>query len=235
MDLVELVPRLHLLRFPVGHAYLWQDPDGLTLIDCGVPGSAPAIADGIRAVGRSPTEVRHLVLTHFHEDHVGSAAEIVTWGDVTVYAHRADAPFIRGLEPGPEANLLDWEKPYWDAAQANMTRVKPEPVRVDRELDHGDTLDFAGGALALSVPGHTPGSVAIYLPERRVLFTGDTVANSEEHGVILGVFNVDTELAVASLRRQAALDTEIACFGHGEPLVGNAGASLRAAAAKYPA
>jgi glyoxylase-like metal-dependent hydrolase (beta-lactamase superfamily II) len=98
MDVVELSPSLHFLRFPVGHAYLWADPDGLTLIDTSLPGSGPAIADAIRGLGRQPAEVRRLVLTHAHQDHVGAAAEVAAWGDVTVLAHRADAPVIRGEE-----------------------------------------------------------------------------------------------------------------------------------------
>jgi len=47
MDIIQLMPRLHFLRLPVGQAYLWNDPDGLTLIDAGLPGSAPLIADAI--------------------------------------------------------------------------------------------------------------------------------------------------------------------------------------------
>src|SRR3954447_2583388 len=96
MDIVELSPRLHFLRFPVGHAYLWRDDDGLTLIDSGLPGSAQAIEEAVRTLGHHPADVRRLVLTHFHEDHVGGAAEVASWGDVTVHAHRAEAPFIRG-------------------------------------------------------------------------------------------------------------------------------------------
>jgi hypothetical protein len=41
MDVIQTMPRLHFLRLPVGQAYLWTDPDGLTLIDAGLPGSAP--------------------------------------------------------------------------------------------------------------------------------------------------------------------------------------------------
>jgi glyoxylase-like metal-dependent hydrolase (beta-lactamase superfamily II) len=234
MDVVEVTARLHLLRFPVGNAYLWQDPDGLTLIDCGVPGSGPSIAAAIRELGHTPGDVRRLVLTHFHEDHVGSAAEIVTWGDVAVYAHRADAPFISGARPGPAPVLRDWEKPIWDAVHASMSDVRPVPVGVSRELEHGDTVEFGGGALALSVPGHTPGSVALYLPAARVLFTGDTIARGPDGTVMLGVFNVDTTEAVASLRRQAGLDAEIACFGHGEPVTSGAAAQLRAVAEAHP-
>ncbi len=68
MDVVDLIPRLHFIRLPIGHAYLWHDPDGLILIDTGLPGSGPLIAKAIRQTGHQPAELRRLVLTHFHAD-----------------------------------------------------------------------------------------------------------------------------------------------------------------------
>ncbi|GIH64618.1 MBL fold metallo-hydrolase [Microbispora siamensis] len=233
MDVVELLPSLYFLRFPVGHVYVWRDPDGLTLIDSGVPGSAPLIESAVRSLGHTPSDVRRLVLTHFHEDHTGSAADIVSWGDVTVYAHRDDAPFIRGEAAGPPPVLSDWERELWDRVHAGMPHVPAPPVRVDRELGDGDTLDFGGGARVLAVPGHTPGSLAVHLPGPGVLFTGDTIARAPDGQVILGVFNADPPAAVASFARQAALDVEIACFGHGEPVTEGASGLIRDAAARF--
>ena len=66
----------HQIRLPVGHTYLWHDPAGLTLIDAGLPGSAPTIAAAIRQAGYQRADLRRLVLTHFHPDHVGAAADI---------------------------------------------------------------------------------------------------------------------------------------------------------------
>ncbi|WP_067825143.1 hypothetical protein [Actinomadura kijaniata] len=60
MDAITLAPRLRHLRFPVGHAYLWESPDGLTLVDTGLPGSAPLVGDAIRALGRDPVELRRM-------------------------------------------------------------------------------------------------------------------------------------------------------------------------------
>jgi glyoxylase-like metal-dependent hydrolase (beta-lactamase superfamily II) len=234
VDVVALVPSLYFLRFPVGHAYLWRDSDGLTLIDTGVAGSAGLIADAIRMLGHHPTELRRLVLTHFHEDHVGGAAEIASWGDVVVYAHHADAPVIRGQAVGPRPNLTDAERTLFDQVRTQVPATPPAPVRVDHELHDGDVLDFAGGARAVAAPGHTPGSVALYLPTPRVLFTGDTVARGPDGQTILGVFNADPAQAADSLRRLSTLDIEIACFGHGEPLTRDAAADLRAAAARCP-
>ena len=232
MDVIELIPGLHFLRFPVGHAYLCQDPDGLTLIDTSAPGSAGQIATAVRALGHEQADLRRLLLTHFHPDHAGAAAEIAAWADIEVCAHRADAPFLRGDAPGPAPDLADWERPLLDQVSRQQPTALPEPVRIDRELGDGDALTFGGGAITVAVPGHTPGSVAFYLPGRRVLLAGDAAARSPAGRVMPGVFNTDRAGAAASFRRLADLDTDIACFGHGEPLTRDAAPQLRAAASQ---
>jgi glyoxylase-like metal-dependent hydrolase (beta-lactamase superfamily II) len=235
MDVIELLPRLYFIRLPVGHVYLWQDHDGLTLIDAGLPGSAPLLADAIRRAGHEPANVRNLVLTHFHADHTGAAADIAGWGDVRVLAHHADVPFIRAAEAGPAPDLADWERPVYQQVVGQLPAQQATPPRIDRELADGDELGFGDGAVAVAVPGHTPGSVAVYLPRHRVVFTGDAAARRQDGAVTCGVFNVDRAQAAASLRRLAALDTAVACFGHGEPLTRDAAAGFRAATRHVPA
>jgi hypothetical protein len=166
MDVVELIPRLRFLRFPVGHAYLWEDLDGLTLIDSGIPGSGPLIAEAIDGLGHAPADVRRLVLTHFHADHVGAAAEVVSWGGAEVFAHHADTPFIQGDAAGPPPDLADWERPLLEEAGTKMPASPPAPVHVDHELDDGDVLDFGSGARAVAVPGHTPAASPSTFPNR---------------------------------------------------------------------
>lgn len=229
MDRVELLTDLHLLKAEVGHAYLWRDPDGLTLIDTGLAGSQDDIAATIMELGARTSDLRRVVLTHFHEDHAGSAAAIAGWGEVSILAHWADAPIIRGEMPGPPPVLTDWERPIYDRVHSAGLPPAP-PVHVDRELNEGDVVEFGGGARIISIPGHTDGSIAIHLPEHGVLFTGDAVANVAGT-IMLGVFNLDRERAAASFRRLAALDADVACFGHGDPIVGGAAPALRAAAA----
>ena len=228
-DVVELVPGLYFLRFPVGHAYLCQDPDGLTLVNTSVPGSAARIATAVRNLGHDPADLRRLVLTHFHADHAGSAADIAAWGDVEVCAHHADAPFLRGEVPGPDPDLASWERPLFDLVSEQVPAAIT-PVRIDRALGDGDEIPFGGGAVSVAVPGHTPGSTAFYLPGPRVLLAGDAAARRPDGQVMPGVFNTDRAQAAASFRRLASLDPGIACFGHGEPVTQDAAAGLRAAA-----
>lgn len=235
MDVIQLMPRLHFIRLPVGHSYLWLDPDGLTLIDTGLPGSAPLIADAIRQTGHQPADLRRLVLTHFHADHIGSAADIAGWGQAEVFAHHADAPFIRAVAAGPAPDLTDREQPIYDQVMSQIPADPVIPPRIDREVADGDELGFGDGAVAVAVPGHTPGSIAVHLPQHQVLFTGDAAARRPDGTVTCGVFNVNPAQAAASLRRLASLHTTIACFGHGEPLTLDGASELQAAARRLPA
>jgi glyoxylase-like metal-dependent hydrolase (beta-lactamase superfamily II) len=218
MDLIELTPRLHMLRFAVGQAYVWRDGPGgreLTLVDSGPPGSGPAIAAAVQGLGT----VRRLVLTHFHDDHAGGAAEVGSWPGVTVLAHRADASIVRGDRPAPPPDLTPFERELHAQVAAGLTRAPA--ARVDVELSDGDVLEIGDGAHVVHAPGHTDGSIALHLPAERVLFTGDVIAEHEGR-LMVGPFNLDRDLAARSAQVLAALDVDTACFGHGTALVGDA-------------
>lgn len=226
---MKLSPNLHLLRVDGWQLYLWHDGDRLTLIDTGPPGSADAIADAIGGLGFAIDKLTRIVLTHFHVDHSGSAADLRAMSGAEVLAHTADVPFLLGQEP-PQPVLEDWERPIYEQVSAGGSGIAPpRPTPVDGELTGGEVLDFGGGARILSAPGHTDGSIAVHLPEHRVLFTGDTIANVNR--VMLGTFNLDKGKTIGSMRALADLDVDLACFGHGEPIVSGAGERLREAAA----
>ncbi|RFU88251.1 MBL fold metallo-hydrolase [Streptomyces triticagri] len=219
MDVIETLPSLRMLRFPVGTAYLWRDGEDLTLIDAGTADAAAEIESVLD--GR----LQRIVLTHWHEDHTGSAAELAARHGAEVVAHRLEAPVIRGEAAGAPPVLEEFEVPI----KESLPPLPPAPpCPVDREVEDGDVLAFGGGAVVVAVPGHTDGSIAVQLPGLGVLFTGDAVANVGR--TMLGVFNTDRARAVASLHRLAGLKVDTAAFGHGDPIVGDASAALRRAA-----
>ncbi|MEV0236563.1 MBL fold metallo-hydrolase [Nonomuraea sp. NPDC050786] len=228
MKTVEIRPDLWLLMLEFGQSYLWNDAGALTLVDTGIATSGEEIAAAIEGLGHRKSDVKRVVLTHFHEDHCGGAAEISGWGEVTVLAHRLDAAVIRGERPAPPPNFTEQERALHRSLGAHLLPAAPA-CRVDVELEDGDTIDFGGGAQVIHTPGHTDGSIALHLPRAGVLFTGDTVAHVNGQ-VMPGVFNLDTAQMLRSFRRLAGLDVSLACVGHGEPVT-DAHTALAAVAA----
>lgn len=233
MEPVSLTTDLWQLPFPVGHVYALRGPDGYTLVDTGLPGSAPAILHALATLGGAPEDLRQIVLTHSHIDHMGSAAVLVAATGARVLAGAADAPVIDGTSIEQPPCFSETERVLHERIMADVApngAREPQRLHVDRKLSGGDTLDGLNEpALVVHVPGHTEGSVALQLPGSNVLLTGDTIATVEGRA-ILGPFNVGPERAVASFHRLTALEPDVLCVGHGDPVVGGATALLRQAA-----
>lgn len=227
MTMTELRPDLRMvLDSGPGQAYLLRRGDGVVLVDTGIAGQGGAVEAALRDWGLDRSALSHVLLTHWHPDHAGSAAEIGAWPNVQVWAHRADAPVIRGDVNGEFPCLSHAEQGLY--AQISGTVPDAAPARVDRELDDADVLADLG-ATVLSVPGHTEGSIALHFEAAGVLFTGD-VATENSGYVILGPFDQDRAKARTSFRRFAAIEVDTVCFGHGTPLQGQDTLKLREAA-----
>ena len=81
-----------------------------------------------------------------------------------------------------------------------------------------------GGLQVINVPGHTPGSIALYQREMKIMFFSDVVRNKGNKGIVIGVpekFNYDTEQTLKDFKKLISYPIEIALFGHGEPLLKN--------------
>ncbi|MEX1254057.1 MAG: MBL fold metallo-hydrolase [Dehalococcoidia bacterium] len=227
---MEVVPGVHGVDFGAVWAYLYQERDRLTLIDAGLAGQSEAVLDAVESLGRKPGDLRQIVVTHYHADHFGAAAALVERTGAALLAHALDAPVVRGEVEEPLPALSDAERPYYEQAIAS-TPAAPR-CAVDRELQDGDEIDLDGGAKVVHVPGHTAGSIAVYVPKRRLLFSGDAAGRTPEGQLLHGVFNVDTAQARASFAKLAQLDIEVACFGHGPPLDKEASYTFRRLAEK---
>src|SRR5437899_5737731 len=109
MGVEHLSGGLYRLLLGPFQAYLWRDQDAVTLIDTGAAYAGAQVAAALDEIGLAPPDVNRVVLTHFHDDHTGAAAEIREWGQIEIVAHEADAPIISGAVPGPAPNLTDEE------------------------------------------------------------------------------------------------------------------------------
>ena len=206
-------------------AYLVLEKDRASMIDTGIGGNLQVVLDGMSAAKRGARDLRQIVATHCHQDDTGLLAELRRISGATVLAHTRDAAVIRGQAEVGAPQLTEPERQIFEQVTKGMPAA--EPVSVDRELEDGDVVEIGGEyARVVHLPGHTPGSIGVFMPRRRVLFTGDAVASLAGRPV-LGFFNVDPDVARRSFARLAELDFETACFGHGPPLLKDAALALR--------
>ena len=207
-----------MLRFEVVNAYAVRIDTGFTVIDTGPLGSEGAILAALTQLGE-PAQLRQIVLTHSHKDHTGSPRGLSTREPARWSASAGDAAVIASSHDEPEPVITDEERPFYERIAPTIPAAPPVPV--DRLLHEGDDLGWGYRTEVIDAPGHTPGSIAIHLAGERVLITGDNVASLNGRPV-LGPFNVARQEAIASFRRLAGLDIEVACFGHGDPIIADA-------------
>jgi glyoxylase-like metal-dependent hydrolase (beta-lactamase superfamily II) len=205
---MEVVPGVHAIG-AVGAKVLLFEEDRLTLVDAGGPGSAGRVLAYIAGLGRRPSEVDRIVLTHAHFDHTGSLAELQRATGASVCVHESEADWVAGqAEPPPLVT-----NPLVDSVLRPVVRT--EPVAVDRRLRDGDWLPFMGGAWVVHVPGHTRGSIALHIPSRRMLVVGDALqVRWGRLALPSKVFTEDMARARRSIQRLAELDVDVLVFSH---------------------
>jgi glyoxylase-like metal-dependent hydrolase (beta-lactamase superfamily II) len=180
-----------------GCVYL-LDLDELMLIDSGAGWSVDKIITNIGTMGSNPLNLRKIILTHCHIDHIGGAPEIKRRFECKIYIHSLDAP---SLENGDDVlTAASWYK----------TVFPPTPVDVKLNSQE-ETLEIGREKITcLHTPGHTPGSMSIYLDinEKRVLFAQDL------HGPLLAEFGSNLEDWDRSTQKLLDIDADILCEGH---------------------
>lgn len=236
MQSKELLPGLFALDSQKKvNLFLIVDEGSVTLVDTGFPGSAGDILNAVAACGRQPRVVNHILVTHCHNDHAGSLAELKAETGATCFMHAIDAELVRQgktMRPVSPAPTLIGHIFHWAFIKGKpLEQFDIPPVEVDRELVDGEELDVAGGMTAIHIPGHCAGQLAFVCQRHGgVLFAADAAANA--FGLGLSPVYEDLDEGRRSLEKLSSLDFEHACFGHGRAILGNACAKFRS---KWPA
>jgi glyoxylase-like metal-dependent hydrolase (beta-lactamase superfamily II) len=214
MEIIEGIHRVDEASANIAHAnvYLVVNGKELTVIDTGTSGNAQKTAAYIQKLGFQPTDVKTIILTHSHIDHMGSVKELKELTHAKLAVHIEDADYVSGKKPLP--------KPKNILFRAAASFIKPAFAEADVTLKDGDKIE---GLTVIHVPGHTPGSIALLDEEKKVLFAGDTIRyDGEKVSGAPEQLSIDPDKLKESIRKIAALNFDILLPGHGETLKPNA-------------
>ncbi|ABS54907.1 beta-lactamase domain protein [Methanoregula boonei 6A8] len=216
---MEIVPGIHQIDGVNGNCFIIVR-DELTLIDTGMPKNSTKIITYIQDVlKRKPTDIKTIVLTHFHIDHVGGASELKKLSGAKVAIHKKDADYVSGRKTPPvprgvKGMIVKVLIPLFFGSR---------PVEPDIYLNDGDTI---AGLTTLHTPGHTPGSICLFDPVSKILFAGDLL-RFDGTNIKMGPLNLDQGEEQKSINKIAAIDFDIMLSGHGIPLRPEASVKIR--------
>ena len=190
----------------------------------------------LAAMGRTIDDVRALVVTHGHEDHIGFAERLRAERGVPVSIHALDRALARGEARNPSAGMGERKLRSLLGYMLWLMRrgaMRTKALTEVGTFDPGTTLDVPGALRVIHTPGHTPGSVTFHAPGHDALFVGDALATdaviTERRGPQVCPFAADPDEALASLASIEELEAHWLLPGHGEPWTDGVAAAVAAA------
>jgi glyoxylase-like metal-dependent hydrolase (beta-lactamase superfamily II) len=224
--LVQVTDAVHLAR---GHAVNWTvvvDETGAMLIDAGYPGDREDVLASLRMLGYDAGDVRAILLTHAHIDHLGSAIWFANEHGTPVYCHadevgHAQREYLEQVSVADVA-LRIW-RPRWAVWGLHVVRsggLIRDGIPSARPLTTEVAAGLPGQPVSISTPGHTSGHCSYVvdgvLASGDALITGHPLLRHRGPQLLPAVFSHSQENSVRSLNALASLDTEILLPGHGD-------------------
>jgi len=238
---MKITDGIHRLGSGLVNVYLVEEAGEVTIVDAGMPGDWSTLLAELADMGRTLDDVRALVLTHGHSDHIGFAERARLERGWTPSVHELDAALARGevknpAKGGGPIRPLPLLRFLWLGLRKGGLR--PTPIGVVSTYGDGATLDVPGAPRVIHLPGHTPGSAALHIPKMDALLAGDalstvSVANGST-GPMIAPFTADPAAAIASLDRLDGLEAHWVLPGHGQPWTGGVGEAVRRIRAAGP-
>ncbi|XUL93285.1 MBL fold metallo-hydrolase [Streptomyces galilaeus] len=203
------------------------DGDSATLVDTGYPGDRRLLLDSLEQVGSSPKAVAAVLITHAHNDHLGSAEYLRDTHGTPVYTHEAEVPHARRefLQQVTVGDVLGniWRPGVlpWLVHTIRVGGTEQHPVAAEAFPGAGGPLDLPGRPVPVHTPGHTSGHCVFHLPDSGIVISGDALVSGHPTSRIKGpqllpdMFHHERDRAVASLDILEGLDADTLLPGHG--------------------
>jgi glyoxylase-like metal-dependent hydrolase (beta-lactamase superfamily II) len=229
-NVVELAPGLWALGQKLGghvHAFLCDDGQELTLVDTLFDTDGARILRQIERIGRQPSDLRHVVITHGHRSHLGGMARLKEVCGATLYAHEWEADILQGERKAQPVSLVPG-RPFRAYIPLQLGLAlglgKHPPAKVDHFVAGGDKI---GPLELIDASGHSPGHLAFVWHDRGALIAGDAIATWPSELPGWPAFTLNEKQHRAALRRLVDVEAKVCGVGHGEPITHSARERVR--------
>lgn len=228
---LDVAPGVHRIHDRFVSFYLVEDDSGITLIDAGLKASWPLFTEAVAKAGRQLSDVKGILLTHGHFDHVGFTEKARSELGIPVWIGEGDRRKTRM----PFPLLYKFEKPL-PFYLANKGVIKTlvqivfakgfttKPVKeVQTLVANGKPMDLPGGPIPIHTPGHTIGHHVFHLPDRDCVIAGDSIGTVDPYTGKTGPRPIakgataDSKKMWQSLETLGAIEAKTLLTGHGEP------------------
>lgn len=203
----------------MSNCYLIEDEE-MMLIDTGNPGNSKKIINYVKnTLNRKPQDIKTIIITHHHFDHIGSLEELKRATGAKIAAHKDDANYIADTEKP--------EEPLISKIFINLLKIiyRPKAVKPDILLEENNEIC---GYRVIHTPGHTPGSICLHNENNKVIFVGDNLTDKmDKIGGPPGIFTLNMKQANKSIKKLENLDIDVIFTGHGKPITSKAKDKLR--------
>jgi len=212
---MKITDNIHVIPNVQANSYLILEPDGLTIIDTGMPFSDKQSLKYIASLGRSAEEIKRILITHADLDHYGCLSALKESSGARTYASQPEAEAMaKGISSRPVNRTVGRFQAFVIRMMGKL--LKPTPIQVDEILTDGQVLPVLTGLQVVETPGHAPGHLSFYAPSLHVLFCGDSMkSNDKGLRASRSRNNWNQTLADDSVRKQSTLGAQIVCPGHG--------------------
>lgn len=245
----NVVRGVHRLEHAYSNVYLIESDDPsdnrVTVVDTAFPRTWRLMPRVLAAIGRSESDVAAVILTHGHFDHVGFAKRAHDEWGVPIMAHAREAELVaRPYSYQRQASPLTYPAQYPAALpvlyRMSMAGALMVPGVADTTPLPPDDVEVPGRPRVVFTPGHTLGHVALHLPDRDAILTGDALVTLDPYTggrgaqVVSAAAAADIFQAFTSLDALAETEATAVLPGHGEPWFTGIRAAVTEARANGP-
>lgn len=231
----EVADGVYQLCSTMTNMYLIKDDDGLTLVDAGLPAQMELLESGLERIGAELTDIKALILTHVDPDHIGLAEPLRKAGIPVWLPEEGYETAVKGLgKPPLGLFFFMWRPAYTRFIRALMQAdmMDAEPIAEAHTFTDGQVLDVPGQPEVIATPGHRKEHCSFWLPERRILLSGDALITMD---IMSGkavapepvrggnIFNYNKNQQMDSAQKLGTLGQVTLLPGHVQPWQGDLG------------